>query len=117
MVFDSDSIAERRKTPDVKESFEISNENDTKMRNIWIPEESLPGFRGFFAKFFNTCSDLETLMLRLIAVGMGLNEDFFLEYHSERTNQCRLLLTHPWRRNCCELARPSGSQRIQISAP
>ncbi|KAL4758793.1 isopenicillin N synthase family dioxygenase [Aspergillus foveolatus] len=91
MVFDSDSIAERRKTPDVKESFEIGNENDTKMRNIWIPEESLPGFRRFFAKFFNTCSDLETLMLRLIALGMGLGEDFFLEYHSERTNQCRLL--------------------------
>lgn len=91
MVFDSDGIAERRKTPDVKESFELGNENDERMRNIWIPEESLPGFRGFFAKFFTTCSGLETLMLRLTAIGMGLDEAFFLDYHKDRTNQCRLL--------------------------
>ncbi|KAL4794038.1 hypothetical protein BDV19DRAFT_204511 [Aspergillus venezuelensis] len=91
MVFDSDGIAERRKTPDVKESFEIGNENDEYMRNIWIPEESLPGFRGFFASFFSTCSGLETLLLRLIAIGMGLDEGFFLNYHQDRTNQCRLL--------------------------
>ncbi|KAL6237455.1 hypothetical protein BDW75DRAFT_228650 [Aspergillus navahoensis] len=90
MVFDSDSIAERRKTPD-------------------IPEESLPGFRGFFAKFFNTCSDLQTLMLRLVAVGMGLDEGFFLQYHSERTNQCRLLHYPPVEE---ELLRAGKAERI-----
>ncbi|KAL2808326.1 hypothetical protein BJX63DRAFT_409640 [Aspergillus granulosus] len=91
MVFDENGIADCRKIPDVKESFEIGNETDESIRNIWIPEEVLPGFRGFFAKFFNTCSDLETLMLRLIAIGMGLDEQFFLEYHTDRVNQCRLL--------------------------
>ncbi|KAL2849706.1 hypothetical protein BJX68DRAFT_94847 [Aspergillus pseudodeflectus] len=91
MVFDGDGIADCRKIPDVKESFEIGNESDKHMLNIWIPEEVLPGFRGFFAKFFDTCSDLETLMLRLIALGMGLDEHFFLDYHQDRTNQCRLL--------------------------
>ncbi|KAL2866140.1 isopenicillin N synthase family dioxygenase [Aspergillus lucknowensis] len=91
MVFDKDGIAERRKIPDVKESFELGNESDERIRNIWIPEETLPGFRGFFATFFHTCSGLETLMLRLIAIGMGLEETFFLDYHQDRTNQCRLL--------------------------
>ncbi|KAL3477641.1 hypothetical protein BJX99DRAFT_225861 [Aspergillus californicus] len=109
MVFDSDGIAERRKIPDVKESFELGNETDERMLNIWIPEESLPGFRGFFANFFQTCSGLETLMLRLIAIGMGLEEKFFLEYHQDRTNQCRLLHYPPAEE---ELLRAGKAERI-----
>lgn len=91
MVFDEEGIAERRKTPDVKESFELGNENDTAIRNIWFPEEVLPGFRKFFTGFFETCFVIEDLMMTLIARGMGLDDDFFLNYHKDRTNQCRLL--------------------------
>ncbi|KAL4805121.1 hypothetical protein BDV18DRAFT_152968 [Aspergillus unguis] len=91
MVFDDAGIAQRRAVPDVKESYEIGNETDETMKNIWIPEESLPGFRGFFNMFFEECSRLETLLLRLLAIGMGLDESFLLEFHKNRTNQCRLL--------------------------
>ncbi|KAJ5168647.1 uncharacterized protein N7482_004241 [Penicillium canariense] len=91
MVFDKDGIAEKRKTPDVKESFELGNENDERMPNIWIPDETLPGFRQFFTMFFETCYSVEQLLLRIIAVGMGLDEDYFVKYHQNKTNQCRLL--------------------------
>ncbi|GJC86301.1 hypothetical protein ColLi_09139 [Colletotrichum liriopes] len=52
MVFDADEISERRKMPDFKESYEISRENDDHLSNIWIPDESLPGFRVFFNSFY-----------------------------------------------------------------
>ncbi|KAL4895259.1 hypothetical protein BDV59DRAFT_199935 [Aspergillus ambiguus] len=91
MVFDEAGIAEQRKRPDVKESFEIGNERDPRMKNIWIPEEVLPGFRSFFAGFFETCATIEDQLLRLIARGMNLDESYFLEYHRDKTNQCRLL--------------------------
>lgn len=62
------------------------------MSNIWIPEEVPPGFREFFTNFFATCYGIEQLMLKLIPKGMGLDEGFFLDYHQDKTNQCRLLL-------------------------
>ena len=91
MVFDKEGIAQQRKVPDVKESFELGNPNDEVMANIWVPDEVLPGFREFFTNFFETCYGIEQLMLKLIAKGMGLDEGFFLDYHKEKTNQCRLL--------------------------
>ncbi|KAF9890512.1 hypothetical protein FE257_005917 [Aspergillus nanangensis] len=91
MIFDDASIAEKRKTPDIKESFELGSETDPRMANIWIPEEVLPGFRAFFTGFFETCYQVEQQLLRLIALGMDLDEDFFINYHQDRTNQCRLL--------------------------
>ncbi|EED14117.1 gibberellin 20-oxidase, putative [Talaromyces stipitatus ATCC 10500] len=109
MVFDKDGIAEKRKVPDVKESFEIGSESDDTLRNIWVPEEILPGFRGFFNNFFQICSGLETLMLRLIAIGMGLEENFLLDYHKNHTNQCRLLHYPPVEE---ELLRQGKAERI-----
>ncbi|OQD74051.1 hypothetical protein PENDEC_c012G06844 [Penicillium decumbens] len=109
MVFDQEGIAEKRKVPDMKESFELGNENDERMPNIWIPEEVLPGFRAFFTKFFGTCYSIEQLMLKTIAVGMGLEEDFFLRYHQTRSNQCRLLHYPPVEE---ELLREGKAERI-----
>ncbi|KAJ5387881.1 gibberellin 20-oxidase [Penicillium cosmopolitanum] len=85
------ALPKKRKTPDVKESFELGNESDERMPNIWVPDEVLPGFRAFFTRFFEVCSGMEEVMLRTIAVGMGLEKNFFLDYHQNKTNQCRLL--------------------------
>lgn len=109
MVFDTEGIAEKRKTPDVKESFELGNEMDERMPNIWVPEEVLPGFRAFFTKFFETCYGVEQLMLKTIAIGMGLEENFFLDYHQDKTNQCRLLHYPPVEE---ELLRLGQAERI-----
>ncbi|GKT45001.1 2-oxoglutarate-dependent dioxygenase gloF [Colletotrichum spaethianum] len=91
MIFDAEQISELRKVPDFKESYEIGREDDDHLPNIWIPEESLPGFRSFFNNFYEVCYQLELHLLRAMALGMGLNEDFFQRYHVRRDNQIRLL--------------------------
>jgi isopenicillin N synthase-like dioxygenase len=90
-VFDSEPIGELRKVPDVKKSFEMGKENNPKMPNIWLPEEDLPGFRGFFNRFYALCNQLELDILRALAFGMGLDEDFFVAYHQNADNQTRIL--------------------------
>ncbi|KAK1991147.1 flavonol synthase/flavanone 3-hydroxylase [Colletotrichum falcatum] len=91
LVFDAEQINELRKVPDFKESYEIGREDDGHLPNIWIPEESLPGFRSFFNDFYEVCYRLELRLLRAVALGMGLDEDFFRGYHTQRDNQIRLL--------------------------
>lgn len=91
MVFDAEQISELRKIPDFKESYEIGREDDDHLLNIWIPEESLPGFRSFFNEFYEVCYQLELHLLRAMALGMGLNQDFFQKYHVRKDNQIRLL--------------------------
>lgn len=91
MVFDEEGIAQQRAVPDSKESFEIGREDDARTPNIWPAEETVPGFRHFFTAFLETTYDLEIRLLRAIAVGMDLEEDFFVDYHKEQCNQIRLL--------------------------
>ncbi|KAJ0357559.1 hypothetical protein COL154_010042 [Colletotrichum chrysophilum] len=91
MVFDADEISERRKIPDFKESYEIGREDDDHLPNIWIPDESLPGFRAFFNSFYEDCYQLELHLLRGMALGMGLDQAFFQGYHVNKDNQIRLL--------------------------
>ncbi|KAL2399163.1 Proline hydroxylase buaE [Exophiala dermatitidis] len=91
MVFDKESISKLRQTPDFKESFELGREDDERTPNIWFPEEVLPGFRQFMLDFFETCYHVELDLLRAIALGMDLPENFFKEYHLKKDNQLRLL--------------------------
>ncbi|KEF54470.1 uncharacterized protein A1O9_09637 [Exophiala aquamarina CBS 119918] len=109
MVYDKESIADLRKCPDFKESFELGREDDERTPNIWPPEEVLPGFRDFFNRFFETCYKIELDLLRAIALGMGLPENFFQEYHTKRDNQIRLLHYPPVE---AELLRNGSMERI-----
>ncbi|RDA94033.1 hypothetical protein CP533_5287 [Ophiocordyceps camponoti-saundersi (nom. inval.)] len=91
MIFDPHDIAEKRKVPDCKESFEIGSEESKRMPNIWLPEDDIPGFRSFFNRFYKTCYGVEVKILRAIAIGMGLEETYFVKCHSIHNNQLRLL--------------------------
>lgn len=91
MVFDRENIGELRKVPDVKESFEMGREDDELTPNIWPPASTIPGFREFFGSFYQTCYKVELDILRAIAIGMGLEENFFHGYHQKADNQIRLL--------------------------
>ncbi|KIW77745.1 hypothetical protein Z517_07578 [Fonsecaea pedrosoi CBS 271.37] len=91
MVFDQDSIDQLRKCPDFKESFELGREDDERTPNIWFPDEVLPGFRAFMTGYFDTCYGTALSLLRAVALGMDLPEDFFEGYHTKRDNQLRLL--------------------------
>ncbi|EFY90703.1 flavonol synthase/flavanone 3-hydroxylase [Metarhizium acridum CQMa 102] len=89
MVFDEEGIANQRKMPDFKESYEMGAEG--KLRHIWPAGDVIPGFREFFTQFYEICYGMEVKLLRAIAVGMGLEEDFFTNYHQTKQNQIRLL--------------------------
>ncbi|KAL7786235.1 hypothetical protein V8C37DRAFT_392640 [Trichoderma ceciliae] len=92
MIFDKSSIAAARNVPDVKESFEIGRDDEEAyMPNVWPPREVLPGFREFFTDFYETCYAAETELLKIVALGMGLEEDYFVKYHRNKDNQIRLL--------------------------
>lgn len=91
MVFDKAEVEKLRQVPDVKESFEIGNEKNEKYYNIWPDGEDIPGFREFCLYYFKMNDITSKLFLRAIALGMNLDEEFFLPYHDESDNQLRLL--------------------------
>jgi len=81
-----------RKVPDVKESYEIGNETDTKLLNIWLPEDALPGFRPFMTKFYARMTLLARQLLLALGVGLSLpDQEFLLKAHTQERYQLRLL--------------------------
>ncbi|KAL6301926.1 flavonol synthase/flavanone 3-hydroxylase [Sparassis latifolia] len=94
MVFDPKELAAiRTKALDFKESFDMGYELGPRLKNIWLPEDDLPGFRAYAVHFFGLCRTFQTTkLLRALAIGMpGLPDDFFDQYHEKADNQLRLL--------------------------
>ncbi|KAI9834234.1 MAG: hypothetical protein M1819_003072 [Sarea resinae] len=91
MVFDRDNISEVRKVPDVKESFECSREDDDLYPNIWPDPATIPGFADFCMDYYWTARKTQINILHSIAIGMGLEEDYFDPFHTDAQNQLRLL--------------------------
>ncbi|OAA55127.1 Oxoglutarate/iron-dependent oxygenase [Cordyceps fumosorosea ARSEF 2679] len=96
-VFDADSLAQHRKVPDQKESFDLGSDGPAAaMRNIWPPAATLPGFRDACMRFFDACGALGERLLAAVAVGLGLPPEFFAERHARRDHQLRLLHYPPF---------------------
>ncbi|KAL0064010.1 hypothetical protein AAF712_009078 [Marasmius tenuissimus] len=97
MVFDTEELAAIRKGkfPDFKESFDIGDETSPArpgLENIWLPEEDLPGFRESALDYCRTCRTFQMeRLLPALSIGMGLDRNFFHEYHKNGENQLRLL--------------------------
>lgn len=91
MVFDPEKLAMLRKQgADHKESFEIGNEHDKQIDNVWLPDEYLPGFRDYSVHFWNTCRKFEDDLLDALSIGMpGVPPGMLKEYHAEARNQLR----------------------------
>ncbi|KAJ7155226.1 thymine dioxygenase [Mycena filopes] len=90
--YDADAIAQARAlAPDVKESFECGREDDAVQPNIWLPDGVLPGFKETCLDFYWLCHEVEKNILRALAVGLAIPEDYFLQYHAAADNQLRLL--------------------------
>ncbi|KAK5987382.1 2-oxoglutarate-dependent dioxygenase buaE [Cladobotryum mycophilum] len=109
MIFDEASITERRKVPDVKESFDMGREDDDVLFNVWLPPAVLPGFREYFVEFYETLYAAELEILKLIAIGMRLEKDFFVDYHRNKDNQIRLLHYPPVEE---EILRQGRAERV-----
>jgi isopenicillin N synthase-like dioxygenase len=74
-------------------SYEIGSQDDKLQPNVWLPEETLPGFRDFTQKFYWECHKVALSILKAMALGIGLdNLDFFEQFHSG--NNCQLRLLH-----------------------
>ncbi|KAK1219443.1 hypothetical protein PQX77_017815 [Marasmius sp. AFHP31] len=97
MVFDTEELAVIRKGkfPDFKESFDIGDETSPArpgLENIWLPEEDLPGFREHALDYCRACRVFQMeQLLPALSIGMGLDKDFFNEYHKNGENQLRLV--------------------------
>ena len=78
---------------DLKESFEIGKEGEDGNPNHWPDRLDLEGaeFKLTMQGFFARCKEMHALIMRGIALGMGLNADFFEEYVSAGDNNLRLL--------------------------
>lgn len=75
-----------------QESYEIGSETYPEQPNVWLPEHILPGFRAFMNEFYWECHENAKMILRAMAIGIGLSdEDYFLESHTGHHNQLRLL--------------------------
>ncbi|OBZ76412.1 hypothetical protein A0H81_03931 [Grifola frondosa] len=106
---DSNEIAQlRAKAPDFKESMEIGRDWDTTWKNHWPRETDAPEFKQTMLDFFQTCHDLHTLVMRAIALGLGLDEKFFDDKINEQYHNLRLLSYPPIRTS---LLRQDGQAR------
>ncbi|KAH3662178.1 hypothetical protein OGAPHI_005426 [Ogataea philodendri] len=91
MVFDKSQIEELRKKPDVKESFDMGNEENKELANFWPDQDDIPAFKEYCLYYYKLCTVLSKKVLRAIALGMGLDEEFLTSYHTKSNNQLRLL--------------------------
>jgi len=56
-----------------------------------LPENVLPGFREACLAFYWKCYEIEKSILRALALGLRLEEEWFLQYHQKVDSQMRLL--------------------------
>ncbi|KAI9058365.1 thymine dioxygenase [Trametes sanguinea] len=89
---DSAEVAQmRNKEPDVIENFSCGHDDSILGKNIWLPEGVLPGFNEACQKFFWKCYNVEIAVLKAIAIGLGLPEDYITKSHSGLDQSLRLL--------------------------
>lgn len=82
----------REALPDLKESLEIGREDEPGHPNRWLEETGdLVGFRKDTIGFFEKCRQLHVEVMKAIAVGMGLDDEFFNPFVDIGDNTLRLL--------------------------
>ncbi|KAG8416631.1 hypothetical protein J3459_007602 [Metarhizium acridum] len=82
----------RSAAPDLKESLEIGRDTDPNYPNQWPAEDGrLKGFRTDMNDFFSQCQKLHMEVMRAIALGMEIQEDFFDRFVHVGDNTLRLL--------------------------
>lgn len=74
---------------DQKESFEIGREGEGGYPNRW-PEDD-EEFQDVMQDFFERCRQLHAVVMKGIAIGLGLGVEFFADYVKQGDNTLRLL--------------------------
>lgn len=76
--------------PDLKEMFQIGDENEKTFENHW-PNAELPAFRKTMLEYFFTMDKLHLDVLRCLAIGMNLPEEYFTPLCNGNHQMMRLL--------------------------
>lgn len=84
-----DVEALRAAVPDLKESMEIGKEGEEGKPNMWPKEDE--AFKETMIGFFEECKELHVNVMRAVAVGLGLEEDWFDGFTDGGDNTLRLL--------------------------
>ncbi|KAF9893254.1 hypothetical protein FE257_011684 [Aspergillus nanangensis] len=90
---DDNDIEALRAVADIKETMEIGRDNVEGLPNRW-PEhldDEGKNFKETMLSFFDTCKALHTEVMRAIALGMSLPDDYFDNYVDRGDNNLRLL--------------------------
>jgi len=78
--------------PDKKETFDIGNDQEQEYVNKWPTEELSDKFKFDMLTYFDSFDELYLRIMRLLAVGMKLeDEEFFVERCNKRHENLRLL--------------------------
>jgi isopenicillin N synthase-like dioxygenase len=83
-----------RKISDLKESYEVGSVHDDQQLNIWLPDDTLPGFRAYATSLYERLAGVGSILLTAISLGLGLNpqeQDALQQLASNRYSQLRLL--------------------------
>ncbi|PYI27980.1 Clavaminate synthase-like protein [Aspergillus indologenus CBS 114.80] len=83
LVFDEAAVeAHRIASPDHKETLEVGNPADPK--NRWLPEPRFPGFRAFYARFWDACNAVEAALRRALCDILAIETDTLCRMQSQR---------------------------------
>jgi isopenicillin N synthase-like dioxygenase len=86
-----DVAALRASIPDLKESMEIGRDDEADKPNMWPRDAEGEVFKSRMVEFFAACKEVHTLVMRAIAVGLGLEEKWFDGFTDRGDNTLRLL--------------------------
>ena len=57
-----------------------------------MPEDDIPGFHDAAVAFYDLCRDFQTnKLLPAISIGLGVDSDYLVKYHTYEDSQLRLL--------------------------
>jgi isopenicillin N synthase-like dioxygenase len=69
----------------------MGSAHDELVDNLWVPEESLKGFRGFMESFYEKAFKTEMQLLSALAIALDISEDHLKSLHNRAENEFRLL--------------------------
>lgn len=75
----------------IKETVDLGSASDDLVDNIWVPEETLPGFRNFMEFFYEQAFKVELELLSALAIALGVSQEHLRSLHNRAENEFRLL--------------------------
>ncbi|EXJ77073.1 hypothetical protein A1O3_10231 [Capronia epimyces CBS 606.96] len=93
-VYADDTLKSLRQVEDVKELYDIGADKGApavREPNRFPPRHLLPGFEDFMINFFWRCHEFGLDIFRAIAIGLGLDEDYFVNFHQDADHLFRLI--------------------------